>query len=65
MLTVPKPVLVALGVVIAVVLITGVVNAYGGSLGHMPYIAALWTIIAMIGLVVYYTARSVIQRLRQ
>jgi hypothetical protein len=58
---IPLPVRVALGFLVAMVLLLSIVN--GGN--HVPYFIGIWTVITVIGLVVYYSARAVTLRVRR
>ena len=57
--------IVAFAIVVLVVVGTAILNSFNGGLGHTRYIAGLWTVIALIGLGIYYGARAVTQRVRR
>jgi hypothetical protein len=58
---IPVPIRVALGFLVAIVLLLTIVN--GGN--HVPYLIGIWTVITLIGLAVYYSGRAVTHRVRR
>jgi hypothetical protein len=54
------PVAIAVGVVVLVTIVTAVLN---GSLAHTPYIVGLWSVLALIGLALYWAGWSIKQRI--
>jgi hypothetical protein len=62
---VPVPIGIAFGVVGVVVVVTAILNSFNGGLGHTPYIAGVWTAIAVAGLAVYYLGRAAVHRIHR
>jgi hypothetical protein len=54
------PVAIAVGVVVLVTIVTAVLN---GNVTHSPYIAGIWSVLALIGLALYWGAWSVRHRI--